>query len=104
MTQLPVTSAQTPGQDNSSRSAKNRPVDKFKDGPVRASIWENTGVKGAFRVASFEIRYKNGDDPWQSRHNFSGKDLKHLESAAREARSRIKAWQQENIGKRDARH
>jgi hypothetical protein len=33
------------------RSSGQKPVDKFRDGPVHASIWENQGPKGAFRTA-----------------------------------------------------
>ena len=69
----------------------NRPVDKFRDGPVHVSIWENDSVNGAFRSASFELRFKK-QDQWQSSHSYGQSDLQHLEKAAAEARSRIEKW------------
>jgi hypothetical protein len=77
-----------------SDTAGSKPVDKFIDGPVHVSIWQNNGSKGAFRTASFELRYKNDQEQWQTGRSYSASNLKHLESAAREARSRIEAWQQ----------
>ena len=69
----------------------NKPVDKFREGPVHVSIWENESVKGAFRTASFELRYKK-DEQWQTSHSYGASDLKFLENAAKEARQRIETW------------
>src|SRR5882757_3577259 len=60
-----------------------KPVEKFRDGPVHVSIWENEGAKGAFRTASFELRYRDGEDQWQSGRSYTSSNLLHLESAAR---------------------
>jgi hypothetical protein len=87
---------QTSEQDPSATSTANKPVDKFIDGPVHVSIWQNNGTKGAFRTASFEIRYKDGNEQWQTGRSYTASNLKHLESAAQEARSRIERWQQAN--------
>jgi hypothetical protein len=75
-------------------AASQGPIDKFRDGPVHVSIWENEGANGAFRSASFELRYKDRDQQWQSGKSYSSNALLHLESAAREARARIESWQQ----------
>ena len=80
----------------SSSSASKKPVEKFTDGPVHVSIWENQGVKGAFRTASIELRYKDDKEQWKTGHSYGASDLKHLECAAREARSRIESWRQAN--------
>ncbi|MGH9444145.1 MAG: hypothetical protein ACRD3O_00120 [Terriglobia bacterium] len=72
------------------------PVDKFQDGSIHVSIWENEGVKGAFRTASFQLRYKNSHNEWQTGSSYSVGDLKHLERATKEARGRIEAWQQQS--------
>ena len=88
--------APRPESDNGSASKK--PVDKFREGPVHVSIWENDGIKGAFRSASFELRYKKQDE-WQTSHSYGASDLKHLENAAREAHYRIETWQQQNKGR-----
>ena len=92
----PAKLPQSSEQDQETPSAANKPVDKFIDGPVHISIWQNTGAKGAFRTASFEIRYKDANDQWQTGRSYTASNLKHLESAAREARSRIENWQQTN--------
>ena len=78
----------------STSSTGNKPVEKFHDGPVHASIWENDGARGLFRIASFELRYKDSQEQWQTGHSYSASALKHLETAAREARTRIESWQQ----------
>jgi hypothetical protein len=67
------------------------PVDSFSDGPVQVSIWENKSAKGAFRAATLQLRYKDGDD-WKTALSYGANDLLHLEAAAREARRRITAW------------
>jgi hypothetical protein len=38
-----------------------KPVDSFSDGPVQVSIWENQSAKGAFRAATLQLRYKDGE-------------------------------------------
>src|SRR5580700_5420494 len=83
--------------DQPSGQTGHKPADKFHEGPVHVSIWENDGPKGAFRTAAFEIRYKK-QDQWQTSHSYGATDLKHLENAAREARTRIEQWQQANRG------
>ena len=50
----------------SSTEENRKPVDKFTDGRVHVSIWENSGVKGAFRAATFQLRYKDQRDEWQT--------------------------------------
>ena len=77
-----------------------RPVEKFHDGPVHVSIWEHDGVKGAFRKASFQLRYRDQEKRWQTGASYGASDLFHLESAAREARNRIESWRQQNSARR----
>lgn len=93
---MPKSSTITAEQnDETSGQTGRKPADKFREGPVHVSIWENDGPKGAFRTASFEIRYKK-EDQWQTSHSYGTMDLKSLETAAKEARTRIEQWQQEN--------
>jgi hypothetical protein len=80
-------------------STGQKPVDKFRDGPVHASIWENQGPKGAFRTASFQLRYTDGQTQWPSGHSYNDSALLHLEKAASEARSRIEKWRQSNAAR-----
>jgi hypothetical protein len=94
MPQSTALPSQRPHDNQSTGSIGNKPVDKFRDGPVHVSIWENKGPKGAFRTASFELRYKDNQEQWQTGKNYSSSSLLHLESSAREARARIEGWQQ----------
>jgi hypothetical protein len=55
MPQSRVQQAQTDDDREASTVASRKPVDKFHDGLVRVSIWENASPKGAFRTASFEF-------------------------------------------------
>ena len=74
-------------------SAK-KPADRFREGPVHVSIWENEGSNGAFRTASFEIRFRKGED-WQSGTSYGLSELAHLEIAAKQARTRIEQWRRD---------
>ena len=96
MAQAPPPRTQPRDTTQSSSNAAQKPVEKFRDGPVHASIWQNQGAKGAFRVASFERRYRDAQNQWQSGHSYTSSTLLHLESAAREAHARIERWQQAN--------
>jgi hypothetical protein len=79
-----------------SEESKKHPVEKFNDGSIHVSIWENTGSKGAFRTATIQLRYKDDKSgEWRDGNSYSVGDLKHLERAATEARSRIENWQQQ---------
>jgi hypothetical protein len=73
-----------------------QPVDKFTDGPIHISIFENNGPKGAFRAATIQLRYKDKNDEWQTGSSYGLGDLKYLERAAKEARTRIENWQRQN--------
>ena len=79
-----------------------RPIDKFVNGPIHVSIWENLGPKGAFRVATMQLRYKDEKKGWTTGKSYGASDLRHLENAAREARLRIENWQQRNAGTQTA--
>jgi hypothetical protein len=76
-----------------SQEESRSPVDKFHDGHVHVSIWENDGIKGAFRTASFQLRYKDKQtDAWQTGTSYGPSDLERLERATKEARTRIQSW------------
>lgn len=85
--------ARTPPRSNPDPPSQQnqKPVDSFSDGPVQVSIWENPSAKGAFRAATLQLRYKDGDD-WKTGTSYGANDLLHLEAAAREARRRITSW------------
>lgn len=88
----PSTAAAIPDHQSSDQPGR-RPLDKFHEGSVHVSIWKNDGPKGAFLTASFELRYRDKEDKWQTSHSYGAADLRHIENAAREARTRIEMWQ-----------
>jgi hypothetical protein len=75
-----------------------KPIDKFVNGPINVSIWENIGTRGAFRAATIQLRYKDEKKGWTTGTSYGVTDLQHLENAAREARLRIENWQQRKKG------
>jgi hypothetical protein len=83
-----------PRQSSEPNSADRRPIDKFVNGPVHVSIWENAGPKGTFRVASIQLRYRDEKKGWTTGNSYGASDLQHLELAAREARLRIENWRE----------
>lgn len=71
----------------------NKPAERFHLGSVHMSIWEKSGSKGLFRTASFQLRYRDGEE-WKTSQSYSLSDLENLENAAHEAHARITKWQQ----------
>lgn len=89
-------SAAANGNSTQSSRSDRKPIDTFKNGPVQVSIWENNGAKGAFRAATIQLRYKDGNGAWKTGASYGAADLEHLENAAKEARLRIENWQNRN--------
>jgi hypothetical protein len=87
---------QTTSASTSSTRNDRSPIDKFVNGPVQVSIWENQGPKGAFRTATVQLRYKDEKEGWKTGTSYGVADLENLENAAKEARARIVNWQQRN--------
>jgi len=66
----------------------NPPVDKIRVGSVTASIWENTNDGNTFLSATFERRYRTGEE-WKTSHSYGPSDLLELAKAADLAHTRI---------------
>ena len=58
---------------------KNQPEKKFRAGSVTATIWKNIAEKDnrtiEYRTVSFERRYKDRNDEWQSTNSLRVNDL-----------------------------
>ncbi len=56
-----------------------RPEQKFRAGPIEASIWKNEktvdGVIKEYRTVSFQRRYKDRDGQWKSSTSMQVHDL-----------------------------
>jgi hypothetical protein len=75
-----------------------KPVDSFRVENVHVSIWENSGVNGLFRAASFQLRYKDSrSGEFKTSHSYGAADLANLREAAEQARTRIESW---NVGRK----
>jgi hypothetical protein len=96
MAQSNAQRAEAQEEPQQSGSPGKKPVDKFQEGPIHVSIWENASSKGTFHTATFDLRYKDKEEKWQTGHSYSLSDLRHLEAAAGEARARIEIRQQES--------
>ena len=58
----------------------NMPEKKFSTGAITATIWQNqgkskTGDEVSFRTVSFQRRYKDKNDEWQSTNTLHVNDL-----------------------------
>jgi hypothetical protein len=95
---MPQSSTAAAHQSAKTDKSRKQPVEKFSHGKVEVSIWENESVKGKFRNATVQLPYKHDKKGWQS-GSYGVNDLEDLESAAREARSRIKNWQEQSKAK-----
>ena len=86
----PTTPARSP---DGGSTVPQQPVDKFIEGNIHVSIWENDSPTGAYRTASLQLRYKaKNSDEWRTSNNYSLGDLENLERAVQEARRRIEDW------------
>ncbi|RLE39225.1 hypothetical protein DRJ17_01745 [Candidatus Woesearchaeota archaeon] len=61
-------------------SEKKLPEKKFRAGVISATIWENTSVNKAgqpvtYKTVSFDRRYLDKDNKWQSTNNLRAMDI-----------------------------
>jgi hypothetical protein len=81
---------------------RREPVDKFRDGPVQVSIFQNPSSKGDFRTATLEVSYKDKDGEFQTSHSYTASVLRHMASASISAAEKISKWEEENKSKTQA--
>lgn len=62
----------------------NRPVHEIRSGAVKAAIWANETRNGIMYSATFDRRYKDGEE-WRSSHSFGLFDMIHLIKCAADA-------------------
>lgn len=80
-------------------SEKTPPVFKDRVGNVHFAIWKQTAEKDGetknFYKATFEVRYKKGED-WKSTDSYSARDLQNLWKANALAHSAIMKFLKED--------
>ncbi|MBN2052303.1 hypothetical protein JW756_02260 [Candidatus Woesearchaeota archaeon] len=62
------------------KESKNKPVKKFKAGPISATIWENQGQNQqgqvvSYNSVSFDRNYKDANGEWQHTNSLRMSDL-----------------------------
>ena len=62
-----------------------KPEKVFKSGAVFASVFQQSGAKGSFKVANVQRRFKSQDGQWKSAHNYTAKQLVHVIDVAKQA-------------------
>ena len=66
-----------------------KPMHSIRLGTLQAAIWSNTGPHGTFYNVTFERRYRDAKEEWQSSASFGRDDLLLLAKLADEAHTWI---------------
>lgn len=66
-----------------------KPINTIRLGTLQAAIWGNTGQHGPFYNVTFERRYRDANEEWQSSASFGRDDLLLLAKIADEAHTWI---------------
>ena len=72
-------------------ASNGKPAQKFRVGRIHVSLWANQNEHGLYYSATFERRYKDASDQWQSSGSFGYRDLLSLAKAADQAFDAIAA-------------
>ena len=72
----------------------NKPIDRLKDGALKATIWANESQKGVFYSVEFSRNYKDEHDHYQDSKSFSGAELLRVAHLAAKAYDRISILRQ----------
>ena len=68
---------------------KNKPIDRLRDGALKATIWANESQKGTFYSVEFTRTYKSdADGQYHDSKSFSGSELLRLAHLATKAYDR----------------
>ncbi len=65
---------------------KNKPATEIKIGPIKATVWKNSGSKGDYHNVTFCKLYKKGDS-WETTTTFSRDDLALLDTAIKQTQA-----------------
>ncbi len=79
----------------------NQPIDRLRDGALKATIWENEGPKGTFYSVEFSRTYQDEHGNFQDARSFSGSELLRLAHLAIKAYDRISTLRQSQDGPED---
>jgi hypothetical protein len=66
-------------------STPNKPVQDFKDGRLKATVWANEGENGTYHAVTLSKIYEDKEGRLQESHSFTGSELLRIAELAREA-------------------
>lgn len=66
-------------------TTSNAPLETFRDGRLKATVWENAGENGTYHTVSLAKVYEDRDGKLQETNSFSGSELLRVAELAREA-------------------
>lgn len=66
--------AASANETDASQPANKKPVANFRLASVEASVWSNPSEKGEFYNITFQRRYQDKDQQWQTSHSYGPSD------------------------------
>ena len=82
-------------QDQGQQKSGNKPLGNIRYQGVEATIWNNPTEKGEFYNVTFQRRYQDKDQQWQTSHSYGPGDVLALAKVADLAATRIVELQEE---------
>jgi hypothetical protein len=95
MSQSNAQLAQNEEQTQVEQKPGNKPVDNIRYQGVEATIWSNITEKGDFYNVTFQRRYQDKEQQWQTSHSYGPGDVLALAKVADMAATRIIELQEE---------
>lgn len=77
-----------------------RPIETFRDGRLKASIWRNEGKEGDYHSVTFAKTYEDKNGKLQDSHSFTGSELLRVAELAREAHACIREMNRDHARER----
>ena len=94
MSQTARTVAANVNETDASQPANKKPVAHFRLAGVEASVWNNPSDKGEFFNITFQRRYQDKEQQWQTSHSYGPSDDLALAKVAHMALTKIMELQQ----------
>jgi len=69
---------------------KNRPVETFRDGRLKATIWQNESDKGAYHTVSLSKVFEDQSGQLRETNSFSAGELLRVAELARESHAFVR--------------
>ena len=86
--------ADNANETDAGQPANKKPVANFRLASVEASVWSNQSDKGEFYNITFQRRYQDKDQQWQTSHSYGPFDALALAKVADVAVTKIIELQQ----------